>query len=62
MRKRTSKIKCSKIKSKKYKTRKSPPFRAITCANKIKKGKDGLYKSISDINGRYFWSKLSDKK
>jgi len=50
------------MKSKKYKTRKSPPFRAITCANKIKKGKDGLYKSISDINGRYFWSKLSDKK
>jgi hypothetical protein len=57
MAKRLSKMKCLEVKTNKYQTRKSPPFHAYQCSNKIRKGKDGMYKSVEDKNGRWFWKK-----
>ena len=58
MRRRTSKMQCIKMTTKKYLTRKSPPYPAGSCQHKIRKGKDGMYKSVLDVIGRFRWVKV----
>ena len=55
---RTSKMKCIKMTTKKYLTRKSPPYPARTCQDTMRKGKDGMYKSVPDVTGRFRWVKV----
>jgi hypothetical protein len=55
VRRRISKMKCQRM------TRKNsnlPPFEARTCPDKIRKGKDGMYKSITRNNGVWVWTKI----
>ncbi len=53
---------CKEIKTKKYQERSSPAYSAMDCKNKIKKGKDGEYKSTPDKNNIYKWIKITSKK
>ena len=53
---------CKEIKTKKYQERNSPAYSAMDCKNKIKKGKDGEYKSTPDKNNIYKWIKITSKK
>jgi hypothetical protein len=53
---------CKEIKTKKYQERNSPPYSAMDCKNKIKKGKDGTYKSTPDKNNIFKWIKITSKK
>jgi hypothetical protein len=51
---------CVKLESKKYKERKSPPYHARDCPNKIKTGNDGkLWISLSSITGIFSWKPYS---
>jgi len=62
MRKRLSKkiYDCVKLDTKKYKQRKSPPYHARECPNKIKTGNDGkLWISLSSITGIFTWKPYS---
>jgi len=59
IKKRISKMKCQ---SSSRKNSKLPPFKANTCPNKIKKGKDGMYISCHNINGIWFWKKKVKNK
>jgi hypothetical protein len=53
---------CKKISTKKYLTRKSPPYSAMSCKNKTKKGKNGeTYKSIPNRLGIYQWKIIKNK-
>ena len=52
---RISKMKCEKA------TRKNsnlPPFKANKCPGKLKKGRDGMYKSSENNNGIWIWKKI----
>ena len=53
---------CKEIKTKKYQERSSPAYSAMDCKGKIKKGKDGEYKSTPDKNNIYKWIKITSKK
>jgi|LakMenEpi03Aug12_release.lakeMendotaPanAssembly.Ray.scaffolds.fasta_scaffold3003654_1 hypothetical protein len=35
-----------------------PPFKANKCAGKLKKGRDGMYKSSENNNGIWIWKKI----
>ena len=49
-----------KLESKKYKERKSPPYHAKECPNKIKTGNDGkLWISLCSITGIFTWKPYS---
>lgn len=53
---RISKMKCRRI------TRKNsnlPPFEARTCPDKLRKGKDGTYRSTDISNGKWIWKKIN---
>ena len=52
---------CRKMNTKKYQTRKSPPFQAANCPGLLKKGKDGMYKSIDNVLGIFRWVKVAGK-
>jgi len=56
VKKRISKMKCQRITRKNSKL---PPFKADTCFDTVKKGKDGLYKSTESGNGIYIWKKIN---
>jgi len=55
--KRMSKMKCQRATRKNSKL---PPFKANTCPNKIKKGKDGMYISKDSSNGIWVWKKSNN--
>lgn len=55
MRTRRSKMKCKKTLRKNSKL---PRYEARTCPDKIKKGKDGKYKSVERSDGVWIWQKL----
>lgn len=50
--------KCIKRTAKRYTSRNSPPFSAMDCKRKMKKGKDGMYRSKPDKNNVYKWVKV----
>jgi len=50
-----SKMKCQRATRKNSKL---PPFKANTCQNKKKKGKDGMYISKDSSNGVWVWKKI----
>ena len=39
------------------KASKLPPFEAYTCAGKLRRGSDGMYRSTEKSNGVWAWKK-----
>jgi hypothetical protein len=54
-RRRISKMKC---RSTTRKSGKLPPFDAGTCPYKLRKGKDGMYRSTDRADGVWVWKKV----